>query len=329
VRFSADGRSLAAICHDVGATLSVWSLDGASPGEGATGREVAERREVVRHLEEGFACRLQSDGALGFHLDWLARQRLTNAWELTGRGELYAIRGQWEQADTDFRRALALRPGDAGLCFGCGWFYLRHGRQKEAAGWYAQGFARQAPVDPHLWFQHAELLLAARDAPGYRNLCQRMVEQFGRSEDSHAVLVTAWACSLAPGGVEPQQVLKLARLAAAADRHSAWCPHALGTAYSRAEEFERAAAQFHESLKADPAWPGNFTNWLWLAMTYQRLGQSEAARAALEQARADYEKALAGWSASMPVRLPLHPHEWLEWQVILPEAKLLLPREGR
>ncbi len=70
---------------------------------------------------------------------------------------------------------------------------------------------------------------------------------------------------------------------------------------------------------------------MWLALTYQKLNQSEEARHEFEQA----EKWLAHYPDGLPddaerKRLGLHLHNWLEVHVLrLEVAPLLRPRTGK
>jgi hypothetical protein len=64
-------------------------------------------------------------------------------------------------------------------------------------------------------------------------------------------------------------------------------------------------------------------NWLWLALTYQRLGKTQEARTWLQTAT----KWLDGFPKGMPARaeqeLALHLHNWLEAHVLRREAETL------
>ena len=63
---------------------------------------------------------------------------------------------------------------------------------------------------------------------------------------------------------------------------------------------------------------------LWLALTYQRLGQTGPARSALQAARKWLDQYHEGLPADAEQKVGLHPHDWLEAHVLRREAEALL-----
>jgi hypothetical protein len=116
VRFSPDGRSLAAICHDGPTSLSLWGLEEHQAKEEQS--RSLRRRAVVRHLHEAGACSQENNrAALLSHLDQLRTRSLVGPWEYWRRGWLRTQAGRWLEAAGDFVQALRSPQGklDSGL----------------------------------------------------------------------------------------------------------------------------------------------------------------------------------------------------------------------
>ncbi|HVS36217.1 MAG TPA: hypothetical protein VMS17_11600 [Gemmataceae bacterium] len=109
-----------------------------------------------------------------------------------------------------------------------------------------------------------------------------------------------------------------------------WSLTEQGALASRAGRFQEAAPLFEQSLMAD-ATPGRAVlNWLWLALTNQRLGRSEEARRWLGKAQAWLDQYGDRMPASAEAEVGLHLHNWLEAHVLRREAEALIqPAEKR
>jgi hypothetical protein len=71
-------------------------------------------------------------------------------------------------------------------------------------------------------------------------------------------------------------------------------------------------------------------NWLWLALTHQRLGNVEEARRWLGKAQAWVDQHRDGMPARAEEELGLHLHNWLEAHILRREAEwLTAPRSPR
>jgi hypothetical protein len=110
-----------------------------------------------------------------------------------------------------------------------------------------------------------------------------------------------------------------------------WSLTEQGALRYRAGAFEAAELLEEQSLSADGRRGVAATGWLWLALTEQRLGKTEAAqhsldRAAkwLDQARPDYYHSEVGVAGSDEYAEGLHLHNWLEANVLRREAEALL-----
>src|SRR5207253_8502741 len=113
VRFSPDGRRIAAVCHDYANPVSIWSVEEA--GSDPAGRQRADdRRALARHREEAKLGLKDAKrrAIFRFHLKWLAEAELTAADDLAARGALFAQDGRWDRATADFTRATQLAPDD-------------------------------------------------------------------------------------------------------------------------------------------------------------------------------------------------------------------------
>jgi WD40 repeat protein len=283
VRFSPDGQRLAAICHDSSAAVSLWSL--------ADRLGTAERRAAAHRLHEALVCARERDGpGLRFHLERLANETLAGAWEFLARGNLYAHRGQWEQAAAD----------------------------------YARGFAGGLPRDPAVWFEYALLLLARGDHAGYQGLCAQLQEQLrqGADWDTSAAVVQTF-CLSANAGVDPARLPSLVSRAELGHEESRWRFWLLAAVHYRAGEPEQALKLLHRSLEAPGSNRPLFLNQTWLALVCQRLGQAEEARRWLGRAREGFDQAVRQQSreAAIPA---FEWRQWLEWQIVSREAEGLL-----
>jgi hypothetical protein len=80
-------------------------------------------------------------------------------------------------------------------------------------------------------------------------------------------------------------------------------------------------------LKADKK-PGNTVlNWLWLALTCQKLGQKPQARSWLEKATKCLDQYPLYVPATAEKGLGFHLHNWLEAHVLRREAEALLGKK--
>jgi tRNA A-37 threonylcarbamoyl transferase component Bud32 len=173
---------------------------------------------------------------------------------LVGEGLAHAQLDQWELAGKDFGRALAIGKGE---------------------------------LKPH---QVALLHLAAGDAALYQQDCRGLMESLGPAPDAKQANRAAWICVLcASSGMKPEQVVELARKTA--KENPAYDPvNTLGAALFRAGRYEEAAAKLEEAItiegRGGAAW-----DWLFLAMTLQKAGQVETARAAEKKAEQLFQDA--------------------------------------
>lgn len=180
------------------------------------------------------------------------------------------------------------------------------GKWEEAAAAYSAAFTA-GDRSPRNWSRHALLLLATGRAEEYRKACNEMLAHFGGPLPPTVEDTVAWACVIGPDATaDPARVARLAEIAVAGPRdHPAL--NTLGAALYRAGRFEEALATLQRALAAHAS-GGTPHDWLFLAMTCQRLGRGEDARAWLE--RFDRDRATrgrsgtgGGWPEQLELRL--------------------------
>ena len=138
----------------------------------------------------------------------------------------------------------------------------------------------------HFWFEYAALLLLSGDLDRYRGACAQMVRRCGKVPMLKAYHM-ARACTLAADSVQdPAQPERLAEGELNAMRKKYWSLSLTeqGALRYRAGDFEEAGLLEEQSLRADGRPGAAVVNWLWLALTNQRLGKTEEARRLLDRA---------------------------------------------
>src|SRR5262249_11640103 len=155
----------------------------------------------------------------------------------------------------------------------------------KAAGCYKRVLERDATDDGHFWFEYAALLLLSGDRPAYTGACAHMIERCGQKGGPRSFHV-ARACTLAPDAVtEPYLPSRLSEKELQSSAKQFWSLTEQGALAYRAGRFEEAVLHFEQSLKADSL-PGRaVVNWLWLALSNQRVGKTEDARRWLAKAQ--------------------------------------------
>jgi tetratricopeptide (TPR) repeat protein len=184
-----------------------------------------------------------------------------------------------------------------------------------------------APTEDSLvWFEYAAVLLLSGDQAGYRKTCADLVRRCGKTPELRAYLV-ARACTLAAGA--SADAARAGRLAEPELKTNSTVAYSLtqqAALHHRAGRFAQAVALLEQSLEADKSKrPGTAVlNWLWLALTYQRLGKTAEARSWLETATKWLDKFREGLPPDAEQKLGLHLHNWLEAHVLLHEAQASL-----
>jgi eukaryotic-like serine/threonine-protein kinase len=174
-----------------------------------------------------------------------------------------------------------------------------------------------------LWFEYAAVQLLTNDTAGYRRTCAHMLARCQATSKMRRYLV-ARACTLAPNSTDdPKLPGRLSQDELMRSEAACWSLSEQAALQFRAGQFLHASSLLERSLLADGRPGPAVSNWLWLALTYQRSGNAEEARAWLKKA--------AAWLDQQGGRMPmetyvtaLHCHTWLEAHVLRQEAETLL-----
>ncbi len=152
-----------------------------------------------------------------------------------------------------------------------------------------------------------------------------MIERCGKAGGPRSYHV-ARACTLAPDAAAlALPAGRLAEKELQASAQAFWSLTEQGALAYRAGRFPQAVPCFEQSLEAEHRSGRAVVNWLWLALTSQRLGHAEEARRWLGKAQAWLDQFRDGMSAWAERELGLHDHNWLEAHVLRREAEALIP----
>lgn len=295
VRFSPDGRDLAAACHDVSDVLAVWSSLQDAPANSPAHDRMARRRAVIRHLAFiGLDLRRPTDRRLALeHLEQVERIGMESADEFLARAAKLMDLDLWEQADADLDRAIALAPRDDEVLITAALICTVCGRFDRARSWYDR------MSDPAASLPSAELdwrcaaFVLDGDLARYRRFCAEAVrrlelDQVGRWSAG----ALAYALTLGPDpGLGAGERLRIAERVydgtSGADhpRLRMWALLALGAAQVRAGAPERAEPLFRDAIAKLPDGAYGATVAAWMAIATWQQGRRDEARS--WSARAD------------------------------------------
>ena len=139
----------------------------------------------------------------------------------------------------------------------------------------------------------------------------------------------ARACTLAPDAVAlASRAGRLAETELRGSSRAFWSLTEQGALAYRAGRFQQVVPLFEQSLEEEHKSGRAVPNWLWLALTSQRLGKAEEARRWLEKAQAWLDQYRDGMPARAEEEFGLHLHNWLEAHVLRREAEALIESTG-
>jgi WD40 repeat protein/tetratricopeptide (TPR) repeat protein len=211
----------------------------------------------------------------------------------------------WDRAIDDYSEALKLKGAERNLLARRGRANAEAQKWKEAAADLAQATGLD-PSNYNLWYQMAVAQLAQNDKEAYRKTCHDMLHRFGRTTNSLTANQVAWTGVLnLESGITASELVRLAKQAVANSRgHSAL--KTLGAAYYRSGEYPSAITQLDDALQEvrkvflpqknrldidaelgplpELGVYNLASNWLLLAMAYQKNGNPDHARKSLERA---------------------------------------------
>jgi serine/threonine protein kinase/Flp pilus assembly protein TadD len=252
---------------------------------------------------------------------------LNTANGLVELAHLQANHGQWDQAEDNLTQAIRLRPDNSYALSERGQLYIRLGLWDLANADCDRACSLHEPASAQTTYEHAILRLAVGDRKGYDQICTQMFERFGQSSDDGVVYLVADTCTAAADPVtDAQQLTLLAQRVVARHR---WPDrlNALGRAYFRSRQYEKAIAAINDSLAVGPNWNKSWNHAL-LAMARHRLGRSELARQELHEAAQAVDKVIQAWFTTGLGRLPTHWWHILMSQLHYREAKELIDGSG-
>jgi tetratricopeptide (TPR) repeat protein len=324
--FSADGRRVVTASRDQ--TARVWDL---APDE-------RPKEDLLRLVQVLSGHRLDSTGAFApltpeeFRAAWqVLKARYPQDFSVSAEQALACHRreaeaceaaGQWFAARKHLDRLILAEPANDAL---------RHRRVRASIAlgdWppviddYAKLPRLESNLD-HLC-EYASVLLLQGDDKGYREVCRRVLQRFGQSQDPLELYMLARILALAPNDVaEPAQAVQRLEKAVAARPGEACYRHTLAVAQYRAGQFDQAVQGLQKSLQLN--WDAHVVDWLLLAIAHQRLGHKAEARQWLDKAVQWIEQANKASQGGAAWRLPVPSlTDHLEVLLLRREAEALM-----
>jgi tetratricopeptide (TPR) repeat protein len=157
--------------------------------------------------------------------------------------------------------------------------------------------------DPETAVRHAWLCWAGGDARAYQASCR---ERFGRTESARLAQRVAWTCSLGPDAVrDKSELVRLADQGARSTYISWLFPATRGAALYRAGRWSEALQSLTQEIRQRGG-DGTLEEWLFLAMTHQRLGQKKQAAEFLAKAAKELIRLEQRGMLTQGARVELH-----------------------
>lgn len=240
------------------------------------------------------------------------------AW--SARGQSRADRRRWTDAIADYTKSLQLYNKGEVVWRLRGVARAELGQFDMAASDFEQALER-APQDRRDLSNTIDIALARNDLPAYRRACFREYDRLSFSDDPSAWNSIAWDCTLEPSdNVRPERLVELMDKAIATQPNEYAFMNTRGAALYRAGRFDDAAKQLADSIVAE-GHGGGFEDWVYLAMTQFRLGQTDKAGDSLKKALALYDARISPKDPKAP------PPIWnvrAEWPILRAEAEKLI-----
>jgi tetratricopeptide (TPR) repeat protein len=214
---------------------------------------------------------------------------LTKAIELDADAPLYwARRGaaqyymkEWDKSVADCSKALELS-GEMAWVWRCrGDAYAELAQWEKATADFAKALEQQKTNHDHSYCL-ALTFLQRGDVAAYRKLCAVMLGRFDRVAKTDDTHLAVWTCVLAPDAVADWKVpLQLAEAVLVDNSKSNLALSLQGALLYRAGQFEEALKRLTEAERTyqpDDRYNTIAFNWLFLALTHQRLGHAAEAK---------------------------------------------------
>ena len=192
-------------------------------------------------------------------------------------------RKNWAGAHMHLSRLVSERSEAADFSFRRANVRAELGLWSEAADDYARGTTLSS-ARPITWYYRALAQLAQDDFPGYRRTLSQMFSRFAGTNDAETKNLLAWTWALIDNsqGLESQALEAVRQALALKPRHPLYF-NTLGSVLYRLGDDVEAIRTIEAGIEARDG-VGIYSEWLFLAMAYQRLGQTETARAHLKKA---------------------------------------------
>ena len=279
--------------------------------------------------------RLAQEKIVGHEIDQIAEQLSREPKNLEvllkRRAELHARLHHWRAAAADYRRLLELNDEDDALCRQEALMHVQQQHWAEAAQAMRRSLNLKPDLGQHLYSMQFLALLAYGDDPAaYHRVCGELVALVAETGDPFvAERIAKGALLLPPLPDNRDAVVRLANRAVTLDPKSGVIPWALATralaAYRHGDDAD-ALYWAERCLTADlasPTWYRAAQAHLVVAMTRQRMGEHEAARAALARAAALIQPMTDRYEAAGEVDSG-YWHDWLISMLLLREAQSLI-----
>jgi tetratricopeptide (TPR) repeat protein len=255
--------------------VRVWDPRGPWPdGDGAAADRTARARAA---WHERLADESEKSGdwfATAFHLGRLILTRPDDPTLRARRSVACGQLGRWEVVVEDCTRLVKGGAADGPVLTRRGRALTNLGRWQEAAADLTRAFEEfdQAWAGAEL----ARLRLRDGDRAGHRQVCARLLERFGGTEEPAVADGLAWVCVLAPDAVpDPARLVALAERALAREKKWAYL-ETVGAALYRAGRFREAVERLDEAVRGHGK-GGSAATQVFLAMAHHRLGHRDEA----------------------------------------------------
>ena len=300
VRWSPDGRQLAANCGD---SVSVWSVAADNPEERVARLWAAGRRAEVDHLATAYRLAIADPSAARFHLDQVRDVSLGGAWEQAYRGLGYARMGEEDRADADYAQASRGAIDSPMIEYAYGTAYATVGRWEKAAT-HVDRYFRLGQGDPIYYSKMASLPLYRDDPATYRRYARFLLDRHGQSSDTDLVVnLLLWGLLAGENDADPQEVVRMADRCL--EDTSARLPlHYLiqvkAMAEYRAGHLEAADGLLRHAEQMEGAARDKAVICFFLAMSHQRQNRGDEAKAAYQQGLGHAEREFGGLDEYQP-----------------------------
>jgi tetratricopeptide (TPR) repeat protein len=205
---------------------------------------------------------------------------------------------------------------------------VRYGRWNAAARDF-KALLEIQPGEITNWHDFVVLQLKLGNEHEYKVACKRLLERFSNATDWYTTNSAAWSLSLGPdAGVDPEQIVSLARRALKLKPDDYSATNTLGAALYRAGRYQEALETLERAIALHGGGGLGF-DMLLMALVKQALGQADEAREWCKRGVRWTRDAETGKISDPAITLPLEWEAHLELEMLCREAQfavgLLVP----